>query len=89
MGRKARQAAAFSFFQNNFTERRYIDGMHDFSGQKSSGMEIPDYAIERIARCLMPMIREYYESAEGQAALAAWNKKEDAEDTRQEDTKTI
>ena len=63
--------------------------MHDFSGQKSSGMEIPDYAIERIARCLMPMIREYYESAEGQAALAAWNEKEDAEDTRQEDTKTI
>ena len=52
--------------------------MHDFSGQKSSGMEIPDYAIERIARCLLPMIREYYESAEGQAALAAWNKKEDA-----------
>ena len=63
--------------------------MHDFSGQKSSGMEIPDYAIERIARCLLPMIREYYESFEGQAALAAWNKKEDAEDTRQEDTKTI
>ena len=63
--------------------------MHDFSGQKRSGMEIPDYAIERIARCLLPMIREYYESDEGQAALAAWNKKEDAEDTRQEDTKTI
>ena len=63
--------------------------MHDFSGQKNSGMEIPDYAIERIARCLLPMIRDYYESSEGQAALATWNKKEDAEDTRQEDTKTI
>ena len=45
--------------------------MHDFSAQRSSGMEIPDYAIERIALCLLPMIREYYESAEGQAALAA------------------
>ena len=63
--------------------------MHNFSGQRSSGMEIPDYAIERIARCLLPMIREYYESAEGKAALAAWNKEEDAEDTRQEDTTTI
>ena len=60
--------------------------MQNFSGQKSSGMEIPDDAIERIARCLLPMIQAYYESDEGQAALAAWNKK-DAEDTRQEDTK--
>ncbi len=60
--------------------------MQNFSGQKSSGMEIPDDAIERIARCLLPMIQAYYESDEGKAALAAWNKK-DAEDTRQEDTK--
>ena len=59
--------------------------MQNFSGKKSSGMEIPDDAIERIARCLLPMIQEYYESDEGHAALAAWNKK-DAEDTRQEDT---
>ena len=27
-------------------------------------MEIPDYAIERIARCLLPMIQTYYESDE-------------------------
>ncbi len=44
--------------------------------------KIPDHAIERIARCLLPMIRAYYESAEGQAELAAWNEKKDAEDTR-------
>lgn len=31
---------------------------------ESSGMDISDYAIERIARCLLSMIREYYESAE-------------------------
>ena len=60
--------------------------MQNFSGQKNSGMEIPDDAIERIARCLLPMIQAYYESDEGHAALAAWNNK-DAEDTRQEDTK--
>ena len=49
--------------------------MSTFSGQKNSGMEIPDYAIERIARCLLPMIQAYYESDEGQAELAAWNEK--------------
>lgn len=43
--------------------------MSTFSGQKNSGMEIPDYAIERIARCLLPMIQAYYESDEGQAEL--------------------
>ena len=62
--------------------------MSTFSGQKNSGMEIPDYAIERIARCLLPMIRAYYESAEGQAELAEWNKGKDAEDTREQDRKT-
>ena len=41
--------------------------MSTFSGRKNSGMEIPDYAIERIARCLLPMIQAYYESDEGQA----------------------
>ena len=41
--------------------------MSTFSGRKNSGMEIPDYAIERIARCLLPMIQAYYESGEGQA----------------------
>ena len=38
-------------------------------------MEIPDYAIERIARCLLPMIQQYYYSPEGQADLAAWKEK--------------
>ena len=59
--------------------------MSTFSGRKNSGMEIPDYAIERIARCLLPMIQAYYESDEGQAELAAWNEKKDAEDAREHD----
>ena len=46
--------------------------MSTFSGRKNSGMEIPDYAIERIARCLLPMIQAYYESDEGQAELAVF-----------------
>jgi hypothetical protein len=51
-------------------------------------MEIPDYAIERIARCLLPVIQAYYESDEGQAELLVWNKKKDAEDTREYDKQT-
>ena len=32
--------------------------------RESSGMDVPDYAIERMARCLLPMIQRYYESEE-------------------------
>ena len=52
-------------------------------------MEIPDYAIERIARCLLPMIQQYYDSPEGQAELAAWEEKKDAEDTRHQNRKAV
>ena len=38
---------------------------------KSSGMDIPDYAIERMARCLLPMMQKYYESTKGKEELAA------------------
>ena len=40
--------------------------------QESSGMKIPDYAIERMARCLLPIMRTYFESEEGQTELKAW-----------------
>ena len=40
----------------------------------SSGMEIPDYAFESIARSLLPIIQKYYESDEGKQALAEWEK---------------
>ena len=39
------------------------------------GMNIPDYAIERIARCMLPMIQAYYESEEGKKELEEWNGK--------------
>ena len=38
---------------------------------ESSGMDIPDYAIERMARCLLPMMQKYYESIEGKKELTA------------------
>lgn len=37
---------------------------------ESSGMDIPDYAIERMARCLLPMMQKYYESTQGKKELA-------------------
>jgi len=39
--------------------------------QKScSGMDIPDYQFEALARCLLPKIQKYYESEEGKRDLA-------------------
>jgi len=47
--------------------------------QKSnSGMDIPDYQFEALARCLLPKIQKYYESEEG---------KKDLEDYRAEKAK--
>ena len=39
----------------------------------SSDMDIPDAAIERIARVMLPMIQKYYESDEGKMELETWN----------------
>lgn len=39
----------------------------------SGGMDIPDAAIERIARVMLPMIQKYYESDEGKMELETWN----------------
>jgi len=50
--------------------------------KSSSGMDIPDYAIERIARCMLPMIQKYYESEDGQRELAVWKEKKEVEQTK-------
>ena len=42
---------------------------------------IPDFEIESIARCLLPKIQAYFNSAEGQAAFAAWKKQQNSGDT--------
>ena len=39
---------------------------------ETESMQIPDYAIERMARCRLPMIQRYYESKEGQKELRQW-----------------
>jgi len=40
----------------------------------NSGMDIPDYVFESLARCLLPRVQQYYESEEGKKALAEWKK---------------
>lgn len=38
--------------------------------------EITEYVFESLARSLLPVIQEYYESADGQKAFADWKSKE-------------
>ena len=38
----------------------------------NSGMDIPDYQFEALARCLLPKIQKYYESEAGKADLAEY-----------------
>lgn len=40
--------------------------------KSSSGMDIPDYQFEALARCLLPKIQKYYESEEGKKDLAEY-----------------
>ena len=39
----------------------------------NGAMDIPDYAIQRIARCLLPRLLAYFETEEGQRELASGN----------------
>ena len=45
-------------------------------GKNSDSMNIPDFAIERLARCMLPMLQQYYESEEGQRELAEWKERQ-------------
>jgi len=38
----------------------------------NSGMDIPDYQFEALARCLLPKIQKYYESDEGKKDLTEY-----------------
>jgi len=40
---------------------------------------IPDNALEALARCLLPAIRSYFESEEGQREFAKWQSQRDTE----------
>ena len=38
-------------------------------------MEIPDYVIDSIARSLLPVIRNYYETDEGRKSFKDWQER--------------
>ena len=40
--------------------------------KSNSGMDIPDFQFEALARCLLPKIQEYYESEDGKKDLAEY-----------------
>jgi len=48
----------------------------------NSGMDIPDYVFESLARCLLPKLQEYYESNDGKKALAEWEDKHKQDENR-------
>ena len=39
--------------------------------------EVPDHVIESFARCLLPAIREYFDSEEGQKEYEKWKNGKD------------
>ena len=41
--------------------------------------EIPDDALEALARCLLPAIQSYFDSDEGQREFAEWKSRQGAE----------
>ena len=62
--------SAFHFKrERRFSKRRRNESMSTFSGRKNSGMDIPDYAIERIARCLLPMSKRIMKTTKGRRSL--------------------
>lgn len=42
--------------------------------------EIPEYVFESLARSLLPVIQEYYESEDGKKAFADWKAKKENRD---------
>ena len=46
---------------------------------KRSETQVPADAIEALARCLLPSIRDYFASGEGVAAFEEWKSKQDTE----------
>lgn len=44
--------------------------------------DVPDHAIEALARCALPLIQAYFESEEGQREFAAWKADEEKQKPR-------
>ena len=51
--------------------------------KKDYGTGVPDHEVEAIAECLLPAIRDFFESEEGQREFEEWKQKQ-AEDAGKE-----
>ena len=51
-------------------------------------MQVPADAIEALARRLLPAMRSYFESAEGQAEFAEWQARQSAEQSTGREVKS-
>jgi len=45
-----------------------------------AGLDIPDGALESFARCILPSIRAFFESEDGQYEFAEWQIRKDIEE---------
>ena len=46
-------------------------------GMDNQQTVIPDFAIDSMARCLLPQVQAYFASAEGQAAFEEWKRQQE------------
>ena len=53
----------------------------DMAETEEVQIAIPDFEVEALARCLLPKIQAYFESPEGQEAVAEWKKQQNSDDT--------
>lgn len=49
-----------------------------------TGIGIPQQEIERLARLLLPKIRQFFESEEGQREFAEWKQRQTQEAAKEE-----
>ena len=56
--------------KNEYSATEEVRSMAKKTPKQNSGMEIPDYQIEALVRCILPKIQQYYESEEGKKDLA-------------------
>lgn len=50
---------------------------------KDFGTDIPQHEIESLARCLLPKIRAFFESEEGQREFAEWKKQKEIDKAKE------
>ncbi len=52
----------------------------------TNNSDIPQHAIETIARCIFPDILAFYESEEGQREFAEWKRKQADKDNKDDNS---